>query len=233
MADHALSPKLLAELRSFSTCVVESSIEKFDVRLRNIGFADSRVKCIFPDFSPVVGFAATARIRSSTPPMEGGSYYDHTDWWDHILSVPGPRVVVLEDVDNPPGLGAFIGEVHAAILHALGCVAVVTNGAVRDLPEVKHLGFQMFAGNVAVSHAYAHVFEFGGVVQVGKLKIHPGDLLHGDLHGVSLIPIQIADRIPDVAHRILRTRRHLVDLCRSDGFNRESLRAEIRKAESQ
>jgi len=233
MANHALSPKVIEELRSFSTCVIASSIEKFDVRLRNIGFADSRIKCVFPDLPPVVGFAATARMRSSTPPMVGGSYYDRTDWWDHILSIPGPRIVVLEDVDNPPGLGAFIGEVHAAILHALGCLAVVTNGAVRDLPEVRNQGLQLFAGNIAVSHAYAHVFEFGGVVQVGKLKIHPGDLLHGDLHGVNQVPIEIAEKIPQTAREILHARRHLVDLCRSDRFNREALRAEIRKIDSQ
>lgn len=232
MENQALSPRVFTELRSLSTCVVASSIEKFDVRLRNIGFADSRIKCVFPEFSPVVGFAVTARIRSSTPPMEGGSYYDHTDWWDHILSIPGPRVIVLEDVDNPPGLGAFIGEVHASILQALGCVAVVTNGAVRDLLEVRKSGFQMFAGNVSVSHAYAHVFEFGGIVQVGKLRIHPGDLLHGDLHGVNQVPIHIAEQIPDVAREILARRRRLVSLCQSQHFNREALRAAIKEAEA-
>jgi len=228
MSNQTLSSEVLTELCSFSTCVVASSIEKFDIRLRNLGFADSHVRCMYPDFPPVAGFAATARIRSATPPMEGGGYYDRTDWWDHILSIPGPRIVVLEDVDSPPGLGAFIGEVHANILRALGCAAVITNGAVRDLPEVREAGLQLFAGNVSVSHAYAHVFEFGHTVQVGQLRITPGNLLHGDLHGVHQIPLQIADQIPGMAREILEKRRRVVELCRSGEFNRHKLQAVIK-----
>ncbi len=130
-----LMPLQLEQLRSLSTCVVASAIETFGVRLRNKGFSDSRLHCIFEDLPTTVGYAATARIRSADPPMEGHSYYDRGAWWDSLLKIPAPRVVIIEDVDSKPGLGAFIGEVHANILLALGCVAVVTNGAVRDLPD--------------------------------------------------------------------------------------------------
>jgi 4-hydroxy-4-methyl-2-oxoglutarate aldolase len=136
MMNPVLAPQVITDLCSFSTCIIASAIEKFDIRLRNMGFADSRVRCMFPELPSVAGYAATTRIRSSAPPMEGGGYYDRTDWWEHILTVPGPRIVVIEDVDDPPGLGAFVGEVHANILGALGCKAVVTNGAVRDLRRV-------------------------------------------------------------------------------------------------
>ena len=107
--------------------------------MRNTGFTDSRVRCMFPDAPPMVGYAATARVRSYEPPMEGHSYSDRTDWWNHILSIPAPRVVVVEDEDRYPGLGAFVGDVHANILAALGCVGVVTNGAVRGLESVRAL----------------------------------------------------------------------------------------------
>jgi 4-hydroxy-4-methyl-2-oxoglutarate aldolase len=209
-----------------NTCVVASAIETFRVRLPNTGFANSTIKCIFEDRPPVAGYAATARIRSATPPMEGRAYhYNRSDWWNHIVSIPSPRVVVLEDLDNPPGLGAFIGEVNANILRALGCVALVTNGGVRDLPGVQLTGLQVFAGNVSVSHAYAHVFDFGGPVVVGGLTIEPGDLIHGDRHGVQTIPREIADRIPGAAHEILRLRQGIVDVCRSADFAIEKLRA--------
>ena len=78
--------------------------------------------------------------------MEGRNYYSRFDWWDHILTIPAPRIVVIEDVDKPCGLGAFVGEVHANILMALGCVALATNGAVRDISHLEASGFQMFAG---------------------------------------------------------------------------------------
>jgi 4-hydroxy-4-methyl-2-oxoglutarate aldolase len=217
----------LEQFRRFSTCIVASAIETFRVRLPNTGFANSSIRCIFEDRRPIVGYAATARIRSAKPPMVGQSYYERTDWWNHILSIPAPRVVVIEDVDHPPGLGAFIGEVNAEILLALGCVALVTNGSVRDLDEVELTRFQMFAGSVAVSHAYAHVFDFACTVELGGLKIQPGELIHGDRHGVQTIPLEIAEKIPVVAHEISTWRQHLIGHCRSEDFSIEDLRKAI------
>ena len=155
-------------------------------------------------------------------------YYDRTDWWNDILTIPAPRVVVIEDVDNPPGLGAFVGEVHANILLALGCVGIVTNGAVRDLPDIQPTEFQMFAGNVAVSHAYSHIFDFGGAVEVGGLTVHPGDLIHADCHGVQTVPNEIADKVPAAAREVRQRRQDLVGLRRSAGFTLEKLRQAIR-----
>jgi 4-hydroxy-4-methyl-2-oxoglutarate aldolase len=229
MSPGRLTPAQLDRLRRLSTCVVASSIERFRVRLPNVGFTNSSVYCVFPDFRPVVGYAATARIRSSNPPMEGGSYYFRTEWWEEILRIPPPRVVVVQDVDNPPGLGAFVGEVHASILRALGAVAFVTNGSVRDVNEVRAMNFQMFAGNVSVSHAYAHVFEFGSAVEVGGLKISPGDLIHGDLHGVLQIPHEVAAEIPDAAAEIMKRRQQFIGLCRSGEFALEKLRGAMQE----
>jgi 4-hydroxy-4-methyl-2-oxoglutarate aldolase len=231
-----LTPVRLEQLRRFSTCLVASAIEAFQVRLPNTGFSDSSIHCIFEDLSPIVGYAVTARIRTADPPMEGGGYfYDRTDWWNEILTIPAPRIVVIQDVDSNPGLGAFVGEVHANILQALGCVGVVTNGAVRDLNTIQDSSFQLFAGNVSVSHAYAHVFDFGGAVDVARLKIRPGDLLHADRHGVLSIPAEIADRIPLVAAHLKERRHRIVDLCRCSEFSiekmRECLEREVREHE--
>jgi regulator of RNase E activity RraA len=214
-----VAPPYLEELRALSTCVVASAIEAFGVRLRNRGFSESSLHCMFPEQPAAVGYAATARIRGSDPPMEGHSYYDRGDWWNSLLKIPAPRIVVIEDVDTRPGLGAFIGEVHANILLALGCVAVVTNGGVRDLPDVRKSGLQLFAGNVSVSHAYAHVFDFGGTVEIAGLTVHPGDLIQGDLHGVQTVPREIAARVPQKAREIIQSRKELTRLCQSKDFS--------------
>jgi len=224
MAYSSVAPALLEELRQLSTCVVASAIETYRVRLPNAGFADSRVRCMFPEFPAVIGYAATARVRSSMPPMSGATYYARPDWWKAILEIPAPRIVVLQDEDDPPGLGGFVGEVHANALAALRCVGLVTNGGVRDLPQVRAIPFPMFAGNVALSHAYAHISGFGQTVEVGGLKVHPGDLLMADLHGVVSIPLEIAARVPEVAGRILQARREMVSVCRSEDFSLEKLR---------
>jgi 4-hydroxy-4-methyl-2-oxoglutarate aldolase len=222
-----VDPKTLEQLRQLDSCSVANAIETFGVRLRNMGFADATVRCMFEEFPPMVGYAATVRIRTSDPPMEGESYYYRLDWLDHVLSVPAPRIVVVEDMDRHPGLGSFIGEVHANILKALNCVGVVTNGAVRDVEGARAIQFQMFAGNLAVSHAFAHVVDFGVPARVGLMSVRPGDLLHGDRHGVQTVPLEIAPKVPAVAQKMLDEEQKIIELCRSSAFTVEKLRSDV------
>jgi 4-hydroxy-4-methyl-2-oxoglutarate aldolase len=223
-----VAPLLTAEeldaLRQFDTCMVANAIESFNVRLRNTGFSDASVRCMFEDAPPMVGYAATARLRSGEPPIGGGNFHDRADFWNTLLTVPTPRILVLEDMDDPPGRGAFVGDMHAAILKALGCIGYITNGAVRELPSVRKIGIQLFAGNVAVSHAYAHIFEIGTVISVGGMEVRPGDLLHGDRHGVLTVPATIAADVPAVADRLQRAEQRIIDLCRSKDFSVPRLR---------
>jgi regulator of RNase E activity RraA len=224
-----LTPEQFESIRRLDTCTVCNAIETFDVRLRNEGFANANIRCMFPQLGPMLGYAVTARIRCSGPPVEGHAYLERTDWWNTILSVPAPRVVVIQDVDKSAGTGAFLGEVHANILMALECVGAVTDGAVRDLPAVSGAGFHFFARNVAVSHSYVHLVKVGGSIEVGGLKVQPGDLIHGDCHGVLSIPHQIAAKIPDVADRIADKERKLIGLCRVSDFSLERLRQVVKE----
>jgi 4-hydroxy-4-methyl-2-oxoglutarate aldolase len=219
----------LEAIRRFDSCTISNAIETFDVRLRNEGFADGTIRCVFNDLPPVVGHAVTARVRCSAPPPVGHSYHDRTDWWTYILNVPAPRVVVVEDVDDRPGLGAFIGNVHASILRALGCVAYATNGSVRDLPAVRRMGFQFFATSVSISHAFVHLVDFAQPVTVGGLRVASGDIVYGDGHGLLTIPPGIVDEIPLVAARMLEEEQRVVELCRSPEFSLERLRTLVRQ----
>jgi regulator of RNase E activity RraA len=228
MENTVLPPDIIAAFRTLSTCAVANAIETFDVRLRNAGFTDPSITCRFDDLPPVTGYAVTARIRTSLPPMVGHRYTDRTDWWMSIAQVPAPRIVVLEDIDDPPGVGAFVGQVHASILRALGCVGLATNGAVRALPEIHRMGFQCFSKQVAVSHAYAHIFEFGKPVRLGGLRIEPGTLLHGDRHGLVQVPLDIAGRVPAVAAEMSAHDHRIIALCESPRFSIEALRTLIR-----
>jgi regulator of RNase E activity RraA len=159
--------------------------------------------------------------------MAGRRFRDRTDWWNSILEIPAPRIVVLEDMDKPAGVGALVGDGHAAILMALGCIGYVTNGAVRELPGIRKLGLHLFAGNVAVSHAYAHLFEFGCTVKVGGLEVRPGDLLHGNRHGLLNVPKEIASEIAAVAAKLEQTEQKLIDFCRASDFSVDKLRQVI------
>jgi regulator of RNase E activity RraA len=215
-------------LRLFDTCRVANAIETFDVRLRNEGYTNGSIRCLFPERSPVAGYAVTARIRTATPPPVGHVYRDRTDWWSYIREVPFPRFVVVQDVDERPGAGAFIGEVHANILRALGCVAVMTNGAVRDVPAVRELGLQMFAASLSPSHAFAHVLDFGEPVDVAGLHVASGALLHADCHGVVAVPDAVAADIPRVVADMRARERRVIALCRSPEFTLDELRSLVR-----
>jgi len=224
-----LSFDQLEAIRRLDACTLSNAIETFDLRLRNEGFADASIRCMFPQLPPMLGYAVTARIRGSGPPPVGHSYFDRGDWWNYILSVPGPRVTVVQDVDDPPGLGGFVGEVHASIHRALGCVGTVTNGGVRDLPAVEKMGYQLFAAHPSVSHAYVHMVEFGEPVEIGGLTIRSGDLIFGDCHGILSVPKKIAAELPTVAARMLAREQRVIGFCRSPAFSLEKLREIIKE----
>lgn len=214
-----LTEEELAALQQFDTCMIANAIEKFNVRLRNTGFTEGKIRCMFPDAPPLVGYAVTGRLRSGDPPITGASFRDRGDLWARVLETPAPRVLVLEDIDEKPGLGALVGDMHAAILSALGCVGYVTNGAVRELPAVRKIGIQLFAGSVAVSHAYAHIFDIGSPVAISGMEVRTATLLHGDQHGIVTIPAEIAAQVPNVAAKLQRSEQEVIEFCRSKNFS--------------
>jgi regulator of RNase E activity RraA len=225
-----LTEKELDPLRQFDTCMIANAIEKFNVRLRNTGFTDGKVRCMFPDAPPLVGYAVTGRLRSGDPPIAGPFFRDRGDLWTRILATPAPRVLVLEDIDEKPGRGAFVGDMHAAILNALGCVGYVTNGAVRELPAVRRIGVQLFAGSVAVSHAYAHIFDIGTPVTIDGMEVRTGTLLHGDQHGIVTVPDEIAAEVPNVVAKLQRSEQEVIEFCRSENFSIAKLNELMKKA---
>ena len=193
---------ILAFLRRTDTCSVSNAIETLHVRMCNEGFVQGDTHCLFPDLPPVAGYAVTGTIRSAAPPISGHCYYQRPDWWRYVADRPGPKIMVIQDLDHVPGTGALFGEIHAEIGRALGCVGYLTNGIVRDLGPLQALGFPCFARGAGVSHSYAHIVEFGMPVDIGGLKIAPGDLLHGDLNGIHSIPFSIADQLPALVGEI-------------------------------
>lgn len=220
-----ISPDLLAELRALDTCLLSDAVERTGVRLRNEGFTNStELCCRFPHLAPMVGYAVTLRVRGANPPMQGGRYPEHTAWWESIARLPEPHVLMIEDLDRHPGMAAFIGETHAALFQAMGCVGIVTNGAVRSLPAIERRGFQVFSSVVSPSHGYVHVVEAGGPIIVAGLHVAPGELIHGDSHGLLRIPSDVAPSLPAIAHEIQARKQEVLDLCQSPEFSRAKLR---------
>ncbi len=208
--------------------MIANAIEQFGVRLRNEGFTRPGLHCATYTGSRLLGYASTSRVRTSNPPVTGKSYLDRSDWWDFVGRLPLPKIAVIEDVDAIPGSGACLGEVHSAILKALGCGGAITNGAVRDVPAVSNLKFPLFAPFVTASHSYMHMVDYGGPVEIFGLKIQTGDLLYADCHGVISIPLEIAAELPETAAKIQTDEQKIIQLCLSPDFSTETLAKLIR-----
>jgi 4-hydroxy-4-methyl-2-oxoglutarate aldolase len=187
-----MTQSLLDRLACITTPTVSNAMERVGIRADQTTYTPFDVTCRFPERPAIVGYAVTIKIRSRTPST--GQLASRQPNWDRILSYPGPRVVVAQDLDQPP-LGAYWGEVNANIHRSLGCVGVITDGLVRDLDEVRDLGFGMWSRGVAVSHAYAHLEAFDVQVAIGDMLVNPGDVIHADKHGACVIP---TNRLEDV-----------------------------------
>jgi len=229
IASSAVSKAIFRKLQKVDTCTMSNAIERLNGRVRNEGsISGSVLQCMFPNLPPTLGYAVTGRMRSTTQPVVGRTYHENLHWWRYVETIPEPRVMVVEDADETPGAGALVGEIHAVIAMALKCVGYVTNGSVRDLPSTEALGFQMFAGGVSVTHMYAHISQHGVSVKIGGLEISPGDLIHGDRHGVHVIPLSIAPDIPATVSAILDEERELKKFCQSPGFTVQRLEEKLR-----
>jgi regulator of RNase E activity RraA len=218
-----LTTQEIEALKKITSPSVANAIETFKVRPREQGNLSSDIRARFPEMGPMVGYAVPCVIRAEQGPIDGhrASTYG---WWDYVLTIPAPRVIVVHDLDDPRGQGAQWGEVQANIHRALGCVGVVTDGSVRDLDEVRALGFQFCAAHVSVSHANVHMVDFGIPIKVGGVLIKPGDLIHGDQHGVCTIPHEVAARIPEAIAKVEADEREIIAVCQSPGFSPDKLK---------
>ncbi|QFU89426.1 RraA family protein [Amycolatopsis sp. YIM 10] len=185
--------------------------------LRRAGVAQSRTDGSIQRISggSLLGTAVTATMRAREPGEDGVPV---ADLHRAVLAVEGPVAVVVQDVDEVPGAGAFLGEVNGTLLDALGISGFVTNGRVRDEPDLRGMGFAVHAAGLCVARAHMRLTAVGVPVRVGGLPVTPGDLLHGDQHGVLRIPPETASRLPALAEEIRAEEQAIVAWARSSDF---------------
>ncbi len=188
-------PSLLDELRKYDTPTICNVVELYDLYPRTAGYMDARIIACYPKLPPMVGFASTATFRSASPPRSGSAYAGLDEQVARFRELPGPAVVVFQDLDSPPAAATF-GEVMCTTYQAFGAVGLITSGAGRDLDQVEALNFPCFTSSTICAHGYCHIPSIHVPVHVGGVTIHPGDLLHGDRNGVTTIPLEIASELP-------------------------------------
>ncbi len=213
----------LDAIRRFTVPTLMNAIETFGAVPNNTGYCDGTLHCRFPAQPLMLGYAVTARISTDQPPSQVQPGIHEPDYYRYIEAQPGPKVAVVQDMDNPPK-GAMWGEWNSNVHKALGCVGMVTQGAARDLDAVEKLNFQFFSTHVLPTHGYGVFMDYSGSVRVAGLTIHPGDLLAGDMHGVMIIPPEIPlFELAHAAAEIDRLEAEIFALCQSPDFSVEKL----------
>ena len=220
-----LTKEQRSEILRYDTCKIANAIESLNIRLRNEGFTHPGFRSVTVGFPAVLGYAVTSTVRCADPPMKGYSEYHLVDWWENIDKHPSPRIAIIQDIDDPPGQGAVLSDVHAHVLRALDCHAVVTNGAIRNVASLARLNFPAFSAHITMSHAYVHMVEFDVPVHILGLPIKPADLVFADIHGALLIPEDLIVDILRRAAEMSAKERTIIDLCQSREFSIQALRA--------
>ncbi len=181
------------------------------------------IKACFPQFAPMVGYALTSSFRSMKAPLRGDAYSSIGAQLEAFATLPGPPVIVFQDLDQPVTSATF-GEVMCTTYQRFGAKGLITSGAGRDLAQVEAIGFPVFTGGAIAAHGYCHILHVNIPVTVGGMVIEPGELLHGDLNGVTTIPHEIASEVPQVCAEIAKAEAVVLDYLKGSsvtvaGFN--------------
>ena len=217
---------LLEALRELDTPTVCNALEVVAPKRRGYGYTVDPLVCTRPELGSMVGYARTATIRAMHPSDLAGAearamqdaYYSYVD------DGPKPSIMVIQDLDGDSrGYGSFWGEVNSNIHRGLGCIGLITDGSVRDLPDVAE-GFQMLADRVGPSHAFVHPVGYGTPVTVAGMRVKDGDLMHADQHGAVVIPHDVAEGVPEAAAAIARREAVIIGASQEPGFDMARLR---------
>lgn len=183
-----LSPGELLQLKRWNTPTIYNGWELVTKRRPHLdGFNIEETRDFMPHQGPMVGYAVTLVIEPGNPAHRDTNPDAWAEYRRYVASVPGPKIVVVQDLDKPRVLGSAWGEVSAAIMRALGCVGTITDGAIRDLDEMKNVGFKALARRLCVGHAAVHAVRWDCEVEVFGTRVRPGDLIHADQHGFLVI----------------------------------------------
>ncbi len=212
-------------LRGVDTPTLSNAIENLRLRPQNAGFAPLQVSCLFPEFGRMVGYAVTAQVETMTAAAAERETF--MALFETVMRSPKPVVVAFQEIGPHGDYAAHSGEVMATIFQRLGAVGLVSDCAVRDIPEVRALRFHYFARGLVASHAYFHIVRVGVPIQVSGLVIHPNDLLHGDENGLMVVPKDGLEKLPAAVEAVRARERALMEFVRGPNFNFEALRERI------
>ena len=200
MNRNALPYSELLKLKRWNTPTIYngwSRISRHDIAK---GFFNAEeTRDFMPQMGPMIGYAVTLIIQPSHKEHKLNNPNAGSEYRAYVAGIPGPKIIVVQDLDKPDTVGAFWGEVTANIHKALGCVGTITDGSIRDVDEMTNAGFKAIARRMTVGNAHITPVRWGCEVEVFGCKVKPGQLIHADKHGFLVIPEEDQQRLLEAA----------------------------------
>ncbi|MGE4352499.1 MAG: RraA family protein [Oscillospiraceae bacterium] len=208
-----LTNKQLEKLREFDSPTICNAMECFNIRPRTAGFGyPGMVQRAGDQEKPMIGYAVTAKVSAMNPATPEQAKLQ-MELYAKNRAQEGPSIICIQDTDAVP-LGSYWGEVQATTHKSLGAVGTLVQGGVRDIPAADELGFYFMSTVTLVSHAYIHVEAIDCPVVICGLTIKPGDLIHADIHGFTIIPEEVAPKLYDACVAIAEAEMPVLEPCR-------------------
>jgi len=187
-----LAPGTLEALTAVSGATVSMQLLKRGIR--NASMIGPRP--LDPSQTRVAGPAYTMRflpLREDLATLE--SYARPGSMRQAIEEMPPGQVVVI-DARGEPGAGT-LGDILAARLKALGALAVVSDGPMRDVAEIRPIGLPIFCTGAVAPPSIARLTFAGWQESVGcgGVAVIPGDVIVADEDGAVVVPRALAEEV--------------------------------------
>ncbi|MBO9604626.1 MAG: RraA family protein [Paenibacillaceae bacterium] len=191
--------KLVQQLQEFPTPAVADAASYLGY---SPGYANSSLRCMTPGLPVMVGEAVTIKVCSTNPAGSGNMDM----FWDMLAVMSRsdvPKICVIEAVEHDNRAGAVCGDGMAKIFLTVGCIGLLSSGAVRDVAGITAQGFKLFGSGSAAFHDPYEWSGLGEPVTIGGMKVQTGDLIHADLDGCIVVPAVSFDRIVPATRLLL------------------------------
>jgi regulator of RNase E activity RraA len=220
----------LDALCEWDTPTICNALELVVPARRGYGFTVRTFDCAHPSMKPICGPARVGTIRAAHPHgrTAEADRASRIGWYEYVANTDMPTVVVLQDLDDVPGTGAFWGEVNTNVHKGLKSLGCVTNGSIRDLDMVAP-EFQLL-GIINPSHAFVHVVDWGRPVTVHGMAVNHDDVVHADRHGAVVIPGDVVKGIPAAIDLLTRKEAVILDMAKRPDFDIAKLREALAKS---
>src|SRR5258708_30586944 len=123
MGESRLNLGQLLQLKRWNTPTIYNGWEQITSRnAARDGFNLEETRDFMPQMGPMVGYAVTVVVEPSNKKHREANPNGWTEYRLYVAGVPGPKIVVVQDLDKPRVIGSLWGEVSSNMHRAPRCV---------------------------------------------------------------------------------------------------------------